>query len=123
MEEKYSNEQEITPPVIRISFDEKEGHLIFEDNQGHRGHFITTSVWRNTRVTWKVVKGQDIIITKIYPKPDSQNIFEGDGPVEQPGGPWMGTVSPNASGIESYNVDYKVGGKDYSDDPDLEVRD
>lgn len=38
------------------------------------------------------------VITKIYYKSDSQNIFEGDGPKAQPSGSWKGKVRNDTKG-------------------------
>ncbi len=109
-------------PIIIVSFDKVAGHLIFEDNQGHKGHNITTSVWRNKHVIWEIKKGEDIKITNIYPKKESQNIFEGDGPIAQSDGSWKGRVQSKATGSELYNVDYNIGEDSYTDDPKLQVQ-
>jgi hypothetical protein len=109
-------------PVIELSFDEEAGKLMFEDNQGNSGFDITTLVRCGQKVIWKVAKGQKIIITKIYNKEGSQNIFEGSGPVDQHDGTCDGTVLSDASGSERYNVDYTIDGKEYSDDPELKVK-
>lgn len=109
-------------PVISVSFDEKEDDLIFEDNQGNKGKFITTKVWRKQPVIWKISKGSDFTISNIYPKKDSQNIFEGDGPQNEKNGSWKGIVAADASGKESYNVDYVIDGQQRTADPDLEIQ-
>lgn len=109
-------------PIILVSFDEKENDLIFEDNQGHCGKSITTKVWRKQPVIWKVSNGADINITNIYPKDGSQNIFEGSGPSKQGNDSWKGIVRSDASGKESYNVDYLINGEQRTADPDLDVQ-
>lgn len=113
---------EIKTPVIFVSYDKEANDLIFEDNQGHKGKFITTSVWRKLPVLWKVANGEDIVIEKIYPKDGSQNILEGQGPLLDDDGFWRGFVKADAKGKEAYNVDYTLNGNSFTADPELDVQ-
>lgn len=96
--------------------------LHLSDNEGHSGDgTITTDVHQGDTVKWKISAGGGIDeITNIYPKSTSQDIFSSD-PVQQKDGSWKGTVSNNASGSEFYNIDYKIGGVSYTDDPELKI--
>lgn len=96
--------------------------LYLEDNEGHTGdNTITTTVDPGDTVIWKLKKDGGIDeITGISAKSDSQDIFSND-PEKQSDGTWKGTVSTSATGNESYNIKYKIGGTEYTDDPELQV--
>ena len=115
--------EEIKIQIIKVRYDNLYGDLIFEDNQGHEGKFITTLVWRNQPVIWKVAKGEEITIDRIYPKQGSQNVLEGNGPIMEDEGVWRGVVKPDASGKELYNVDYTLNGVTFTADPEMNVKD
>jgi hypothetical protein len=114
--------------IINISKQEGNNRLYLTDNEGHTGKDnITTDVKPGDTVTWKLVPNGGIDqITGINPKTGSQDIFSVDPvPVnkDDPKSDWTGTVSENATGTESYSIDYKIGGASFKDDPDLEVED
>lgn len=98
--------------------------LHLSDNEGHSGDgTITTDVNAGDTVKWKISTGGGIEeITNIYPKSTSQDIFSSD-PAKQKDGSWQGTVSASATGSEFYNIDYKIDGVSYTDDPELQIHD
>ncbi|ELR68919.1 hypothetical protein C900_05612 [Fulvivirga imtechensis AK7] len=108
--------------TIKISKQSTGTGLYLEDNEGHAGdNTITTTVDPGDTVVWKLKDGGGIDeITNIYAKSTSQDIFSSD-PVKQSDGSWKGTVSSSATGSESYSIDYKIGGTEYTDDPELKV--
>lgn len=97
--------------------------LYLKDSEGHKGKdSITTDVNPGDTVVWKLKNNSGIDeITSISAKSTSQDIFSSD-PVEQKDGSWKGTVSSTASGSEDYSIGYKIGGTDYTDDPQLNVQ-
>jgi phosphoribosylformylglycinamidine (FGAM) synthase-like amidotransferase family enzyme len=114
--------------IINISKQEGNNGLYLTDNEGHSGKDnITTKVHPGDTVTWKLVPNGGIDqITGITAKPDSQDIFSVDpAPVnpDDPQSDWSGTVSPDATGTELYNIAYKIGGNSFVDDPELELED
>lgn len=112
--------------IINISKQEGNNRLYLTDNEGHSGkNNITTNVKPGDTVTWKLVPNGGIDqITGITAKPSSQDIFSVDpAPVnpDDPSSDWAGTVSPNATGTESYKIGYKIGEEALLDDPKLNV--
>ncbi len=112
--------------IINISKQEGNNQLYLTDNEGHSGKDnITTNVKPGDTVTWKLVPNGGIDqITGITAKPDSQDIFSVDpAPIDlkNPASDWTGTVSPNATGSESYSIGYKIGGESLVDDPQLRI--
>lgn len=112
--------------IINISKQEGNNHLYLTDNEGHVGpDTITTNVKPGDTVTWRLVPNGGIDqITGITAKASSHDIFSVDPSPVNPNDPasdWTGTVSPDATGSESYSIDYKIGGKSLKDDPRLKV--
>ncbi|MGM0582522.1 MAG: hypothetical protein ACQETL_17720 [Bacteroidota bacterium] len=112
--------------IINISKQEGNNRLYLTDNEGHSGKDnITTNVKPGDTVTWKLVPNGGIDqITGITAKPDSQDIFSvNPAPVNpnDPASDWSGTVSPDATGSESYNIAYKIGNDPFVDDPKLRI--
>ena len=108
--------------TIYISKQTSGTGLYLADSEGHSGNnTITTTVSPGDTVIWRLSNGGGIDeITNIYAKTGSQDIFSQD-PARQADGSWKGVVSTDATGNESYNIAYKIGGVEYLDDPDLEV--
>jgi hypothetical protein len=112
--------------IINISKQEGNNRLYLMDNEGHSGKDnITTNVKPGDTVTWKLVPNGGIgQITGITAKAGSPNIFS-DGPKQvdkgNPASDWTGTVSPDATGTESYSIGYIIGNKPFTDDPKLRV--
>lgn len=112
--------------IIKISKEENSNGLYLTDNEGNEGpDTITTPVKPGDTVTWKLKKDGGIDqITAITNKAGSQNIFS-DGPKQVKEGDstsdWTGTVSEDATGSESYSIDYKIGDEPFTDDPILKV--
>lgn len=81
---------------------------------------LTTNVGAGYTVTIK--KAGDIAaINNIYPHSDSPNLFS-SGPSLQSDGSWVGVIGLLTKGtIESYNIDYTVGGKLYTQDPKIQL--
>lgn len=109
--------------TIWISKQPNSNGLYLEDNEGHAGAgSITTDVKPGDTVTWKLKPGGGIdAITSVARKSGSGDIF-GDDPEEQPDGSWVGTVSESAGGSESYSIGYQINSANYTDDPELEVK-
>ncbi len=108
--------------IIFISKQASGTGLHLSDNEGHSGDgSITTIVHEGDTVIWKLKPNGGITaITNIQPKKGSKNIFS-TNPSKQPNGSWQGTVKSSVSGNESYSIDYKIGDKSYTDDPELEI--
>ncbi|HET8858903.1 hypothetical protein [Marivirga sp.] len=113
--------------IIKISKQEGNNGLYLTDNEGHSGKDnITTNVKKGDTVTWTLVPNGGIDqITGITAKPDSQDVFSVDPAPVNPSDPasdWTGTVSPDATGTESYSIGYKIGDESLVDDPQLNVK-
>jgi hypothetical protein len=100
--------------------------LHLKDNEGHEhDKTITSEVTAGGKVTWKLAPNSNIQeIVKIYPKDGSQNIFSTKPHAVEVSTDWEGIVDKDASGSESYNIDfrYKKDNKVYTDDPEADVR-
>ncbi len=112
--------------TINISKQEGSNNLYLTDNEGHSGKDnITTNVNPGDTVIWKLVPDGGIDqITGITAKQGSQDIFSVDPAPVNPNDPasdWTGTISPDATGSESYSIGYKIGNDPYVDDPKLKI--
>ncbi len=109
--------------IILISKQADSNGLYLTDNEGHAGdNSITTLVNPGDTVTWKLKSGGGIdAITSIAAKAGSQDVFSTD-PAQQPDGSWVGVVNNSATGSESYSIGYRIGTTDYTDDPEIKVR-
>ncbi len=97
--------------------------LHLKDNEGHRGdNNITSQANPGDFVQWAIEPGSNISsIDNVYAKEGSANIFS-EGP-RKDGDAWVGNVNPEATGSESYNIQYTVDGATVVDDPIIEVED
>lgn len=118
MSEKKKESKDVS---IFVSRKKGTSRLHFRDSEGHSGDYtITTDVRPGGMVKWEVEDGVDTI-TNIYPKKGSFSIFE-KGPEKKKNGEWFGKIKKDATGREEYNVDYIIDGKEYSEDPVLNVK-
>jgi hypothetical protein len=97
--------------------------LHLKDNEGHEhDKTITSEVTAGGKVTWKLASNSNIQeIVKIYPKDGSQNIFFTLPHSIKGTTDWEGTVDKDASGSESYNIDFLYEGNVITDDPKVKI--
>jgi len=99
--------------------------LYLTDSEGHSGgaeEFIS-DVNRGDIVTWKLADNSGIDdLTGIVAKDGVFNIFVSGEPYKRPNGTWHGIVKSDASGVEAYNIDFKISQNVFSVDPKLQVK-
>ena len=110
--------------TVTIYLSVKEtGHLYLRDSEGHSGEDnITTYVSAGDTVIWTLDENSGISkITGINSKQGSKNLFS-EGPNRISDTEWKGTIASDASGEESYNIEYNLSdGSPMKDDPKLIV--
>ena len=98
--------------------------LHLTDDEGHSGdaESFFSDVNRGDKVIWKLADRSGIDeITGITAKDGKFNIFAGGGPKKKKD-MWSGTVKGDASGVEAYNIDFKIDDKLFSVDPEIRVK-
>lgn len=108
---------------ITISLKPGTTLLHLEDSQGHSGDApgFFTDVNRGDTVYWKLADNSGIDdITNIRAKNGRFTIFNNGSPSKNGHG-WKGKVKEDATGTNSYDIDFVVNGKEFSEDPDLKV--
>lgn len=98
--------------------------LQLEDSQGHTGDApgFFTDVSKGDTVYWKLADHSGIDeITGIRAKNGAFTIFNSGSPHKNGAG-WVGKVKDDASGENSYDIDYVVNGLSLSEDPELKVK-
>lgn len=114
----------MTKVTIYISLNPKTKKLYLEDSEGHSGDAPSffTNVNRGDVVVWELAKNSGIEgLTDIRAKDGYFNILKDGAPKKNGNGEWIGHVKDDAAGKDSYDIDYLVGGKPFSEDPDLRV--
>ncbi|MBT31977.1 MAG: hypothetical protein CMO01_20145 [Thalassobius sp.] len=99
--------------------------LFLFDTVGNCGDSsITTAVVNGEKVVWKLAKNSGIDqIDNVFKKHTSQDIFSTDPAENAEGKYWEGMISETSKGSEGYNISYSINGEEYTDDPELEVKD
>jgi len=100
--------------------------LHLKDSEGHEhDKTITSEVTAGGKVTWQLAPNSDIKeIVNIYPKNGSQNIFSTIPHQVEGSTDWEGIVDKDATGVESYNIDFRFK-EDmvvYTDDPEVKIK-
>lgn len=98
--------------------------LYLTDSEGHSGgaEEFTSDVKRGDIVTWKLAENSGIDdLTDIVAKDGVFNIFISGEPYKRPNGTWHGVIKSNATGVEAYNIDFKIGQNLFSVDPKIRV--
>ena len=98
--------------------------LHLTDNEGHSGDAeeFFSDVSRGDKVIWKLASCSGIDeITGIRAKDGKFNIFAGGGPKRHKE-TWRGVIKGDASGVEAYNIDFKIDEKLFSVDPEIRVK-
>lgn len=110
---------------ITISLVPGTTRLHLTDSNGNSGvptGFIT-QVSRGDLVIWELAPDSGIdALTGIRAKDGKFDIFNNSDPKNRPDGTWAGKIKDDAAGSDSYDIDYRVGGKSYTEDPDLDVK-
>lgn len=99
--------------------------LHLTDSEGHSGgaESFISDVNRGDIVTWKLADNSGIDdLTGIVAKDGVFNIFISGEPYKRPNGTWHGVVKSDASGVEAYNIDFKIGQNVFSVDPKIQVK-
>jgi len=100
------------------------GHLHLRDSEGHSGEDnITTDAGDGDTILWTLEENSGISkITGINAKPGSQNLFS-EGPSRISDSEWRGLINSDASGEESYYIEYNLAdGTPMKDDPRIIIR-
>jgi hypothetical protein len=108
---------------ITISLKPGTTQLHLEDSQGHSGDApgFYTDVNGGDTVYWQLADNSGIEdITGIRAKSGAFTIFNNGSPGKNGHG-WKGKVKDDASGNNSYDIDFSINGKEYSEDPDIKV--
>lgn len=100
-------------------------HLKLRDSEGNDpgDDKITTLVDTGDTVTWQLDKDSGLSeITKVKKKSDTHQLLTAEPHGNN--GKWVGTVvgtSPGKGKQEKYKIYYKIEGKEYHDDPILQM--
>lgn len=110
--------------IIFISLVPGTHDLLLTDNEGHSGgaEEFTSDVKRGDVMTWKLAENSGIDdLTGIVAKDGVFNIFISGEPYKRSNGNWHGIIKGDASGIEAYNIDFRIGENVFSVDPKIKV--
>ena len=110
--------------TIYISLNPKTKKLHLEDSEGHSGDAPSffTDVNRGDVIVWELTKNSGIEdLTDIRAKDGYFNILKDGAPKKNGNGEWIGHVKDDAAGKDSYDIDYLVDGKPFSEDPEIKV--
>lgn len=98
--------------------------LHLTDSEGHSGGAVDfiSDVNRGDIITWRLAENSGIDdITGIVAKDGVFNIFISGEPYKRSNGTWHGIIKSDASGVEAYNIDFKIGQNVFSVDPKIKV--
>jgi hypothetical protein len=111
--------------TITISLRGNSTRLHLTDSEGHSGppEGFITNVNRGDQVVWQLAPNTGIeALTGIRAKSGRFSIFNNSDPKRRSDGSWSGKIKDDAAGSDSYDIDYSIEGKSYSEDPTLSVK-
>ena len=110
--------------IIKISLQPGTTNLYLTDSHGTSGppdRFITLAN-RGDMVIWQLAPNSGIdALTGIRAKDGKFDIFNNSDPKSRPDGTWSGKIKDNAAGSDDYDIDYRINGVSYSEDPTIKV--
>ena len=110
---------------IYISLKPGTTRLHLEDSEGHSGDAPSffTNVNRGDVVAWELARNSGIDeITDIKAKDGYFNILKDGAPNKRSNGDWVGHVRDDAAGDDAYDIGYRIGVSNFTEDPKLHVK-